>query len=206
MEGFSERLYKLMRNAALTEKNMASLLGVSEQKIENLLTGYIEADIDTISRIAQIFNVAHSYAAAISDVKMCKEPDKVKEVFIIQKFSDPTGMITRKDIKDTLYMNKEDMHGKEYFALIAPDDSMVKSRIYKDDILIVRRQSFADNGDVVVVIDEESTLVRRYSRVGNVVTLTAEGDRIKYNNIKIDTTEQKLVIAGKVCEIRVRKI
>lgn len=203
MESFGERLGRLMRGAGLTEKNMASLLDVSLQRMENLLTDYSDADMDTLARVAEIFNVSFAYVASITDNPKVEEPG-AKEVYVAEKLRAGDGVVTQKNVVATIYMEHGEMHGKDYFGLIVKDDAMVKARIFKGDTVVVRRQNFADNGDIVVaMVDDGEEIVRRYKRTGNVVVLTAEGDGMKYETIKVNTEATKLLILGKVCEVRI---
>jgi repressor LexA len=64
-----------------------------------------------------------------------------------------------------------DMVGKgEHFALEVRGDSMIDAGIHDGDIVIIRRTSAADNGDIVVALvqDEEATLKRIRKRGGAV--------------------------------------
>ena len=204
MESFGERLSKLMRNVGLTEENAALLLNVSKQRLENLLTGYSEADMNVIMRVAEVFDVSCEYAAMLSDLPKVSEPGNSKEIVVAERISPYDGVIMQKDVVGTAFIDRDKMHGKDYFAFIMPDDSMVKARILKNDMLVVRRQSFATNGDIVIaVVDEDDAIVRTYNRTGNIVVLTCEGDSMKYKPIKIDTTETKFNILGKVDEVRI---
>ncbi len=204
MESFGERLSKLMRSVGLNEKSMALLLNVSEQRVENLITGYSEADLDVILRVAAVFNVSCEYAAGLSDEPEVREDSNSKEILIAERISPFDGVIMQKDIVGAAFIDKNKTHGKDYFGFIMPDDSMVKARIMKNDTLIVRRQNFANNGDVVIaVVDGGDAIVRTYNRIGNTVILTCEGDGMKYSPIKIDTVETTFCILGKVDEVRI---
>lgn len=205
METFEERLQKLMRSVGLTENNMAKLLDISEQRFENLITGYNQADADILSRLAQIFGVSKAYIAMTTDVPTIMEPEYAKEVFVAERLRKGDGMIMQKDVRETVFLNRDEMHGKEYYGLVAKDDSLVKARIFKDDILIVRRQNTAANGDIIVaMVGDEAEIVRRYHRVGNKVTLSPESDSIKYKTIEVDTEKERFLILGKVCEVRIK--
>ena len=207
MKTFSERLQELMKQTGLTNANLAKLLDVSEQRAENILTGYSNPDIGILKRVARIFNVSEKYVAGMSEDSRVIEPEFAREVYVATNVRDMDGIVTLKDTIGTAYMNIDEMHGKEYFALVAKDDSMVKSRIMPGDILMVRKQNYADNGDAVIVkVNDEDWIVRRYNRIGNIVTLTPDGDVMKHKVIKIDTTETKLIILGKVCQVRFNEI
>lgn len=202
MESFNERLQKLMKSAGLTDANMAYLLGISDQRMENLLTGYSEADISIVMRAAQIFNVSCAYVLGVEEDK--KVAEGAKEILVAEKLDPISGMMMLNDVVKTIYIDQANIHGKDYIGLIMNDDGMVKARIYKGDTVVVCCQQFANNGDVVAVLGENGNyIIRRYNRTGNIVVLTSEGDAMKYPPIKIDTSETKLKIIGRVAESRI---
>jgi repressor LexA len=62
----------------------------------------------------------------------------------------------------------------EYYALEVKGDSMIEAGINDGDIVIIREQSTAENGDIVVALieDAEATL-KRFRRRGNMIALEA---------------------------------
>jgi repressor LexA len=62
----------------------------------------------------------------------------------------------------------------EHYALEVKGDSMIDAGIQEGDIVVVRRQSTADNGDIVVALieDHEATL-KRLRRKGGAIALEA---------------------------------
>lgn len=65
-------------------------------------------------------------------------------------------------------------HG-EHFALEVRGDSMIEAGIHDGDIVVIRKQDTASNGDIVVALieDQEATLKRLRRGEGNVVALEA---------------------------------
>lgn len=61
--------------------------------------------------------------------------------------------------------------GAQYFLLRAKGDSMDKSGIRDGDLLIVRQQPVAENGDRVVALIEDSATVKELQRNGDKVVL-----------------------------------
>lgn len=204
MESFQQRLIKLRTEAGLTPQNLAYLLNISVNGVNALETGYIEPERGILDRICDIFNVSKSYMILATDNPQCREGNDVKEVYVLKTLGGDDGIVKMSDIAGTVFIEREQMHGKDYSGLLMNDDSMCKSRIYKNDILIVRKQTYAENGDIVVcVLEDGQELVRRYNKNGNFITLSAEGDNFKYQTIKIDTRETKFKIIGKVIEVRI---
>ncbi|NPD13667.1 transcriptional repressor LexA [Xinfangfangia sp. D13-10-4-6] len=61
-----------------------------------------------------------------------------------------------------------------HYALEVKGDSMIEAGINDGDIVVIREQGTADNGDIVVALveDQEATL-KRYRRRGNMIALEA---------------------------------
>lgn len=58
----------------------------------------------------------------------------------------------------------------ELFMLTAKGDSMIDAGISKGDLLVLRRQTAADDGDIVVaLIDNDATLKRIYHKDGKII-------------------------------------
>ena len=70
---------------------------------------------------------------------------------------------------------------EEYFALRVRGESMINAGILPDDLVVVRQQRTANNGEIVVALLGEEATVKRLSRRGGQVWLLPEkydGDRI----------------------------
>lgn len=73
--------------------------------------------------------------------------------------------------------------GSKYFLLRASGDSMNKAGINDGDLLLVRQQSTADNGDrVVALIDDEAT-VKEFHRSKDTIVLMPRSSNKKYKQI-----------------------
>jgi repressor LexA len=66
----------------------------------------------------------------------------------------------------------------EHFALEVRGDSMIEAGILEDDIVLIRKQDTADNGDIVVaLIDDEEATLKRLRRRGGTIALEAANPR-----------------------------
>jgi len=64
-------------------------------------------------------------------------------------------------------------HG-EHFALEVRGDSMIEAGIFDGDLVVIRKQESADNGDIVVaLIDDEEATLKRLRRKGGAIALEA---------------------------------
>ncbi|MFD1674566.1 transcriptional repressor LexA [Alicyclobacillus fodiniaquatilis] len=83
------------------------------------------------------------------------------------------------DIQGYLPLSPEFAHNEDVFALNVSGDSMIEAGIFDGDMVIVRRQSQAINGDIVVAMtmDDEAT-VKRFFREQGRVRLQPENSRL----------------------------
>jgi len=62
----------------------------------------------------------------------------------------------------------------QHFALEVRGDSMIEAGINDGDIVVIRQQATADNGDIVVaLIEEQEATLKRYRRKGGQIALEA---------------------------------
>lgn len=83
----------------------------------------------------------------------------------------------------------------EYFGLIIKGDSMINAGILDGDVVIIKNQSTASHGDIVIaLLDDEATCKRLYRQNGKVM-LTPENE----NYSPIDGTNASII--GVVCAL-----
>ncbi len=62
----------------------------------------------------------------------------------------------------------------EHYALEVKGDSMIEAGIFEGDIVVVKRQATADNGDIVVaLVDDHEATLKRLRRKGGAIALEA---------------------------------
>ena len=64
---------------------------------------------------------------------------------------------------------------REYFGLKVKDESMCRARIHSGDIIVIRRQAVAEDGDIVAAEIDGETVIRRFHRLKDLTWLEAEG-------------------------------
>lgn len=86
----------------------------------------------------------------------------------------------------------EFINGGETFMLSVKGDSMINMGIYDGDMIIVRRQQTANNGEVIVALVDDSATVKRFYKEDGYYRLQPENDFM--DPIIVDNVE----IIGKV--------
>ncbi|RPI16517.1 MAG: transcriptional repressor LexA [Ignavibacteriae bacterium] len=100
------------------------------------------------------------------------------------------------NIVDYVYMTKTRKSSSQLFALKVKGDSMKDAGFLEGDTVIVKKQSAADNGDIVIALLDDEATVKTLRKKRNTIFL--EPANKKYKPI----TGKPFTILGKVIELR----
>ena len=85
-------------------------------------------------------------------------------------------ILADENVDDYLELPSFLVGGGECFALRVAGTSMVNAGILDGDLVVVRQQQSADDGDIVVAMLEEEATVKRFFREADRVRLQPESD------------------------------
>lgn len=124
------------------------------------------------------------------------EQHEVRNVPVLGQIAAGGPLLAQESIEDTLPLPKDLVGSGTLFALRVRGDSMVNAGILDGDLVIVRQQSTADDGEIVAALvgDDEAT-VKRLGRKGGRIVLKPENDA--YEPIVSDEVK----ILGKVVSV-----
>ena len=90
-------------------------------------------------------------------------------------------ILAEENLEDVYELPKSLIHSSDdVFMLRVHGDSMVNIGIYEDDYIIVRQQSDANNGDIVVaLVNDDTATVKRYFLESDYVRLQPENDSME---------------------------
>ncbi len=98
------------------------------------------------------------------------------------------------NIEESLALPRSVFGGGELFMLRAFGDSMIDAGINKDDLLVIRKQQEANDGDIVVALTNgENTLKRLYHK-GRIIVLHPENKTME--DIEVTNCEIQGVLVG----------
>ena len=186
---------KVKKEKKMTIEDIAKKSNLPKGTVQNIFCGYVPnprsdtvnaiekaLGIDDESRIKEIggYMLNDRYAIPLVGDVVCGRPIESPE-----------------NLEGYVYIDFK--NPDEYFALKVHGDSMINVGITPKSILIVHKQNYADNGDIVVAsINKEST-IKRYHNNNGIIFLTPENTN--YAPIPI-TAEDEFYIFGKVVQIR----
>ena len=69
--------------------------------------------------------------------------------------------------------------GEDLFMLTAKGESMINAGIYDGDKIVLKQQSYADNGDIVAALIEDSATIKRFYKENGRYRLQPENDTME---------------------------
>lgn len=69
--------------------------------------------------------------------------------------------------------------GEDLFMLTAKGESMINAGIYDGDKIVLKQQSYADNGDIVAALIEDSATIKRFYKENGHYRLQPENDTME---------------------------
>ncbi|MCD8089461.1 MAG: transcriptional repressor LexA, partial [Clostridiales bacterium] len=114
---------------------------------------------------------------------------------IIREIKYGTDITADENIEGYIPMSREYLRGEENFVLKISEDSMLEAGIRGNDMVIVKKQSFAEDGDIVAAVSDGVIVCRRFFKEDGKYALIAENKN--YAPIRRDD----ILILGKVTGI-----
>lgn len=207
-------LKKLRIEHGYTQKDMAKMLGISQPAYANYERGVRQADYETLSRLAEIFAVSIDYLLGRefqetncdwmrANGEYPYNP-QVRKIPILGYVAAGLPMFAEEQIVDYTYMEAKN-DGYDYFALKVKGDSMDAAKISDGDLVIVRVQSYVENGEIAVVrVDNENATIKKYSRVGSIVQLMPQSFNPNHRVQIYDIEKTRVEVVGKVVECKIQ--
>lgn len=176
-----ERIKAAMLNNGMRQADLVQATGLGKSAISQYISDKVTPKQDKVYLLARALNVSESWLMGL-DVN----PDRVTPNMTPYR---PTGQIP---ILGTIpagiaTLAVEDIEGytavdvcrpEECFALRMKGDSMINAGIYPDDLVIIRMQNYAENGQIVAcrINGDESTL-KRFTKQDDTIVLVPENPK-----------------------------
>lgn len=189
----------LRNRIGMSEKQLATRVGVGETTINNIESGYLLSPPSLlVKKIAQAFGVDEELLYSSAPIEFASEP--AKEVYVVREIDPGFKLPSWKDVSDVIYVDCDALRGHNHIAVEVNDNAMVSRGIPKGAIVLVRTQSPVKNGDVVLAVCEKKTIVRLYYSDGKEILLRAACFEENYPDIRLDAQKDKANIIGKVVQ------
>ena len=115
-------------------------------------------------------------AIEVLDEKSKWAQEKVTPVPVLGRVTAGVPILATEQIEDYFPLPAELTRYEEVYMLRVIGESMINAGIFDGDKIIVRKQSAAQNGDIVVALIGEEVTVKRFFKESNRVRLQPEND------------------------------
>lgn len=169
-EIFSENLRMYLSDSGMDQAELAEKINVSQSAISHWINCNKYPRIDTIERIAAVFNIQKSdLTEDWHRVKNLKE--KVRKIPLLGTIAAGLPILAEQNIEE--YFSLES-NVRADFCLRIKGDSMINAHILDNDIVFIRQQEDLQNGEIgAILIDNQATL-KKFYRVDGKIMLQAE--------------------------------
>ncbi len=155
--------------------------------------GYLRRD-GAKSRSLQILE-----PATVTPHSAIRVSQSYRELPILGRVAAGVPLLSDQNLEGTSVVPEDWVNGDEAFLLKVQGDSMIDAHICPGDQALVRRQSTAENGDIVVaLLNDEATIKRIFFRPDGIVL---QPENSSMEPIQVKKGEKSFQVVGKVVGI-----
>ncbi|MCI7129601.1 MAG: helix-turn-helix domain-containing protein [Lachnospiraceae bacterium] len=203
MADFKDMLKYFRSREGLSQSDLAKKLGVSTSTISMYEVGKREPDFETEEKIADFFNTDLNILRGRDTERICSPGAVV--IPVLGRVAAGIPLTAAEYIIDTEEIPQAMAADGEYFGLQVKGDSM-EPKISNGDVVIVRKQSDADDGDLVIaLVNGDDAVVKRLKKYKDGIALISSNPIYEPMFFSKSEIEEKPVeIIGKVKELRAK--
>lgn len=164
-----DRFLAILKSKGLSAYKVSKETGVSQATLTSWKNGSYVPKYDKLKKIADYLNIDVSELTGNNSYEANRVP-------IIGQIACGAPILASENIEGyapACYGVRAD------FCLFARGDSMIGARIYDGDLVFIKKQSMVDNGEIAVVLIEDSATLKRvyYYPEQNKLILTPENPK-----------------------------
>lgn len=211
MATISERIKKGLQIRNMKQADLVALTGIGKSSISTYISGEYEPKQRNIYKIAKALNVNEAWLMGVDcDMARTSIANNLPaahgvKIPVLGRVSAGIPLTASEYIVDTEEIPAAMAADGEYFGLMIKGDSM-EPKISNGDVVIVRKQEDADDGDVVIaLVNGDDAVCKRLKKYSDGISLISNNpayEPMYFTNSEI--TEKPVQIIGKVKELRAK--
>lgn len=196
-----QRIFEVRKKKKITRKQIADFLKVHETTIKRYEDGTTKKiPTEVVEKIAKFMNVSIDY---LTGWEYEPQPPQGLQIPVLGTVAAGIPISAVEDILDYEEIDSSWKSQGEFFALRIKGDSM-QPKMDDGDVVIVRQQSDANNGDTVIaLVNGDDATCKKLQKTENGIMLVSTNPNylpMFFTNEEIQT--KPVVILGKVVELR----
>lgn len=187
------RIKEILEQKGVKQTWLADRLGKSYNMINSYVQNRRQPSIEDLFKIAEILSVD---AKELLDIYKKKEtkiillnpdeglPEQTVKVPLLGSVPCGTPIFAQENIEAYIPVSTQFIKpSNKYFILKASGDSMNKAGINDGDLVLIKQQQVAQNGDrIVALIDDEAT-IKEFHKKHNMIILKPKSNNLKHQPI-----------------------
>lgn len=207
--GTREKILELMKNNQMTKYKLAKELGISNGIVSDWANGKSSSYTKYIPVIAKVFNVSTEYLLTDSEESsqlpigaMPVDSSMFVKIPVIGSVRCGEPIFAESNIEGYENVYAENLcNGETYFFLRAKGDSMINAGINEGDLLLIRKQSDVESGDIGIVnINGDEETLKRIIKKDKAIVLQPENPAYQ-TKIFIGKELNDLHIQGRLMQV-----
>ena len=194
-------LKKLREREGISQKKLANKLEVAQSTVGMWESGKSNPEYETLRKIAKYFDVNIDYL--VNGNQIIQTENNTIKIPVIGQISAGVPIEAIENILGYEEMTNEMAATGDFFGLLIKGNSM-EPRIKQNDVLIVRKQSDIDSGDVaVVLVNGYDATVKKVMKHKDGISLISFNEAYAptfYTYNEVETLPVEII--GKVIELR----
>lgn len=167
-----ERIKQLRLEKGLTQEELGKYIGVKKAAIMKYEKGNVQnMKRTTIEILSKLFNVTPSYLMCLDEPRLNKFGSSVVSIPLLGEVKAGYDYMAQENWQGTVDIKEELAKTGDFFALRIKGNSMFET-LWENDIVAVRKQDFAKNNDIaVVLINGDEATVKKINILENGIML-----------------------------------
>lgn len=168
------RLRTVMEEQGLSYEQLGERLGMNPQTLNRYVLGQREPKIGTAAAMARALGVDPLWLQGFDVPRVQAKPAPVERVVpILGTIRAGVPLLAQQDLEG--YAAADVPDPEEHFYLRVTGNSMINAGIREGDLVLIRRQETAENGQIVAcLVDGEDATLKRFRAQRGVVILQPE--------------------------------
>lgn len=210
MKTTADRIKEGMAIRDLKQSDLVERTGISKGALSSYISGKYVPKQNNIYKIAKALNVNEAWLMGVdcdmtrNSLNTSPQSNGVK-IPVLGRVAAGIPLTASEYIVDTEEIPAAMAADGEYFGLMIKGDSM-EPRIRNGDVVIVRKQEDADDGDIVIaLVNGGDAVCKRLKKYNDGISLLSNNpayEPMYFNNAEI--VEKPVQIIGKVKELRAK--
>lgn len=202
--GIWDRMRYFARQYGKPLEELDDMFGLEHGSIAFMAENGIAPDEELIKRFSLF--TGRSVHELTYGVPPCPKVEVRRPVFVLRDAAFLDGDYNSIDeISTRVFMDFAGKDKSDYIMAVVRDDSMSRAHIFKGDIVLLRRQLVAEDGDIVAAgVNDGCAILRRYHCNNDDIWIDAEGPitsgKRRYSD-SITNVDRKIHIYGKVVRV-----